>query len=65
MAQAGPTVHATQQEEEQIYHSGSVMGDDRVGNLEEKVNVVQKELRNIRGKEVFSQSVHDLCLRSV
>jgi hypothetical protein len=62
MTQAGPTVHATQQEEEQIYHSGSVMGDDRVGNLEEKVNVVQKELRNIRGKEVFNQSVHDLCL---
>jgi hypothetical protein len=38
------------------------MGDDRVGNLEEKVNAVQKELRNIRGKEVFNQSVHDLCL---
>jgi hypothetical protein len=60
VTQAGPTVHATQQEEEQIYHSGSVMGDDRVGNLEEKFDAVQKELRNIRGKEVFNQDVHDL-----
>jgi hypothetical protein len=62
MTQAGPIVHATQQEEEQVYHSGSVMGDDRVGNLEEKFDAVQKELRSIKGKEVFGQSVHDLCL---
>jgi hypothetical protein len=62
VTQAGPTVHATQQEEEQIYHSGSVVGDDRVGDLEEKFDAVQKELRNIHGKEVFNQNVHDLCL---
>jgi hypothetical protein len=30
--------------------------------LEDKFDAVQKELKNIRGKEVFSQNVHDLCL---
>lgn len=36
--------------------------DDRVGNLEEKYDAVQKELKSIRGKEVFSHNVNDLCL---
>jgi hypothetical protein len=31
-------------------------------NLEEKLEAVQKELRNIRRKEAFNQNVHDLCL---
>jgi len=63
---AAPLVHTAQQEEGQIYHSDSVAGDDRVGNLEERLDVgfdaVQKELRTIRGKEVFGQNMHDLCL---
>jgi hypothetical protein len=62
VTQAGPTVHTTQQEEGQIYHSGSVLGNDRMGNLEEKLEGVQKELRNVRGKKMFNQNVHDLCL---
>jgi len=63
---AAPLVHTAQQEEGQIYHSNSVAGDDRVGNLEERLDArfdaVQKELRTICGKEVFGQNVHDLCL---
>lgn len=62
MIYAGPLVHAAQQEEEQVYHSNSVSSDDRVGNLEEKYDAVQKELKSIRGKEVFSHNVNDLCL---
>ena len=37
-----------------------------MGNLEERldarVDAVQKELKTMRGKEVFGQNVHDLCL---
>ncbi|XP_039688680.1 uncharacterized protein [Medicago truncatula] len=62
MTYAGPLVHAAQQEEEQVYHSNSVAGDDRVGNLEEKYDAVHKELKSIRGKEVFSHNLNDLCL---
>jgi len=58
-----PLVHTAQQEEEQIYHSDSVAGDDRVGNLEKRldtrVDAVHKELKTMRGKEVFGQKVHD------
>jgi len=61
-----PLVHTAQQEEGQIYHSDSVAGDDKVGNLEKRldarVDAVQKELENMRGKEVFGQNVHDLYL---
>lgn len=32
MTQAGPTVHVEPQQEEQIYHSDSMMGDDRAVN---------------------------------
>ena len=60
-----PLVHTAQQEEGQIYPSNSVAGDDRVGNLERRldarVDAVQKELKTMRGKEVFGQNVHDLC----
>jgi len=63
---AAPLVHTAQQEEGQIYHSDSVAGDDRVGNLEERldarVDAVQKELKTMRGKEVFGQNMQDLCL---
>jgi len=52
-----PLVHTAQQKEGQIYHSDSVAGDDRVGNLEKRldarVDTVQKELKTMCGKEVF------------
>jgi len=41
-----PLVHTAQQEEGQIYHSDSVAGDDRVGNLEKRLDAVQKELNH-------------------
>jgi hypothetical protein len=38
-------------------------GDSKIlVDMEEKLGAVQKELRNVRGKEVFNQNVHDLCL---
>jgi len=59
---AKPLVHTVLPEEGPIYHSDSVVGDDRMGNLEEKFDAVQKELKNIRGKDMFGQSLNDLCL---
>jgi len=66
MTYATPLVHTTQHEEGQIYHSDSVAGDDRVGHLEERVDArfeaMQKELKTMKGKEVFGQNMQDLCL---
>jgi len=59
---AKPLIHTIPPEEGPIYHSDSVVGDDRMGNLEEKFDAVQKELKTIRGKDVFGQSLNDLCL---
>jgi len=53
MTYAAPLIHTTQPKEGQIYHFDSVAGDDMIGNLEEKFDVVQKELKTIRGKDVF------------
>jgi len=43
-----------------------VAGDDRVGHLEERVDArfeaMQKELKTMKGKEVFGQNMQDLCL---
>jgi len=62
MTYAKPLVHTAQQEEGPIYHSDSVAGDDMVGNLEEKLDAVQKELKTICGKDTFGQNLNDLCL---
>ena len=50
---AKPLVHTTPPEEGPIYHSDSVARDDRMSNLEEKFDAVQKELKTIRGKDTF------------
>jgi hypothetical protein len=62
MTYAAPFVHTAQQENRQIYHSDSVDGFDRMDNLEEKYDAVQKEVKALRGKDLFGQNVHDLCL---
>jgi len=59
---AKPLIHTIPPEEGPIYHSDSVVGDDGMGNLEEKFDAVQKELKTIRGKDMFGQSLNDLCL---
>jgi hypothetical protein len=41
----GPHVHATQQEDEQIYHSGSVAGNDGVEDLREKYDEMWQEMK--------------------
>ena len=64
---APPLVHSIPyQEHEQIYHTDSVAGYDQVEDLRErfegKFEEMQKEMRVLRGKEVFGQEAHELCL---
>ncbi|XP_024626765.1 uncharacterized protein [Medicago truncatula] len=62
MTQAGPTVHIGPQHEEQIYHSDSIMGDDKAIDWEERFGALEKKMSNMRGKETVVQSIYDLCL---
>ena len=62
-----PLVHSIPyQEHEQIYHTDSVAGYDQVEDLRErfegKFEEMQKEMRVLRGKDVFGQEAHELCL---
>jgi hypothetical protein len=59
---SAPAVHTIPQEEEPIFHSGSVGAHDRVNDLQEKYEEMQREMRALRGKEVFGKSAYDLCL---
>ncbi|XP_024634522.1 uncharacterized protein [Medicago truncatula] len=62
MTQAEPTVHVEPHHEEQIYHSDSVMGDDRAVNWEERFGALEKEMSNMRIKEAVVRNVYDFFL---
>jgi hypothetical protein len=55
-------VHTIPQEEEPIFHSGSVGAYDRVDDLQEKYDEMQREMRALCGKKVFGKTAYDLCL---
>jgi hypothetical protein len=61
---SAPAVHTIPQEEEHVYHSGGVGAYDRVDDLQEKYDEMQREMRALRGKKVFGKSAYDLCLVS-
>ena len=62
MTYVGPFVHTAQQEDGPIYHSDSVVGNDGMDDLREKYDEMQQEMRALRGKEIFGQESHELCL---
>ncbi|GAU50056.1 hypothetical protein TSUD_186910 [Trifolium subterraneum] len=45
-----------------IFHAESVGGSDRVDDLQIKYDEIQREMRALRGKELFGQDAHELCL---
>jgi len=55
-------VHTTQQGHGPIYHSGSVVAYDQVEYLKKKFDIIQLELKALRGKELFGKNAYDLCL---
>ncbi|GAU36250.1 hypothetical protein TSUD_214470 [Trifolium subterraneum] len=57
-----PLVHTIQQNQMPIFHTESVGGYDRVDDLQIKYDEIQREMRALRGKDLFGQDAHELCL---
>ncbi|GAU51264.1 hypothetical protein TSUD_412510 [Trifolium subterraneum] len=59
---SAPLVHTIPQTQMPIFHAESVGGYDRMDDLQIKYDEMQKEMRAIRGKDLFGQDAHELCL---
>ncbi|GAU19649.1 hypothetical protein TSUD_185650 [Trifolium subterraneum] len=59
---SAPLVHTIQQNQMPIFHAESVGGYDRVDDLQIKYDEIQREMRALRGKDLFGQDAHELCL---
>ncbi|GAU48671.1 hypothetical protein TSUD_405990 [Trifolium subterraneum] len=57
-----PLVHTIQQNQMPVFHAESIGGYDRVDDLQIKYDEIQKEMRALRGKDLFGQDAHELCL---
>ncbi|GAU46526.1 hypothetical protein TSUD_402560 [Trifolium subterraneum] len=57
-----PLVHTIQQNQMPIFHAESVGGYDRVDDLQTKYDEIQREMRALRGNDLFGQDAHELCL---
>ncbi|GAU16666.1 hypothetical protein TSUD_326160 [Trifolium subterraneum] len=57
-----PLVHTIQQNQMSIFHAESVGGYDRVNDVHIKYDEIQREMRALRGKDLFGQDAHELCL---
>ncbi|KAK2410935.1 hypothetical protein QL285_046268 [Trifolium repens] len=62
MTYSAPFVHTIQQDQGHIFRTESVEAFDRVDYLQDKYNEMQREMRALRGKELFGQNAHELCL---
>ncbi|KAK2370575.1 hypothetical protein QL285_083616 [Trifolium repens] len=62
MTYSTPLVHTIQQDQRPIFRTKSVEAFDRVDDLIDKYNETQREMRTLRGKELFGQNAHELCL---
>ncbi|GAU51805.1 hypothetical protein TSUD_415930 [Trifolium subterraneum] len=59
---SAPLVHTIPQTQMPIFHAESVGGYDRMDDLQIKYDEMQKEMRALRGKDLFGQDAHELCL---
>jgi hypothetical protein len=59
---SAPVVHTIQQNQVPVFHTESVGGFDRVDDLQVKYDEMQREMRALRGKDLFGQDAHELCL---
>jgi len=62
MTYSTPLIHTTQQDHGPIFHAQSVEAFDRVDDLQVKYNEMQREMKALRGKELFGHNAYDLCL---
>ncbi|GAU47885.1 hypothetical protein TSUD_404570 [Trifolium subterraneum] len=59
---SAPLVHTIPQTQMPIFHAESVGGYDRMDDLQIKYDEMQKEMKALRGKDLFGQDAHELCL---
>ncbi|GAU48362.1 hypothetical protein TSUD_282430 [Trifolium subterraneum] len=59
---SAPLVHTIPQTHMPIFHAESVGGYDRMDDLQIKYDEMQKEMRALRGNDLFGQDAHELCL---
>ncbi|KAK2372738.1 hypothetical protein QL285_073841 [Trifolium repens] len=62
MTYSAHLVHTNLQDQGPVFHTESVEAFDRVDDLQDKYNEMQREMRALRGKELFGQNAHELCL---
>jgi len=62
MAHSAPVAHAIPEDNESIFHPGSIGAYDRVDELQEKYDEMQREMKALRRKEIFGKTAYDLCL---
>jgi len=56
------TIHTVPRNEEPIFHAGNMGGYDRVDDLQEKYEMMNREMQALREKEILKKDVYDLCL---
>jgi hypothetical protein len=61
---SAPAVHTIPQDEELIYHSGDMEAYDRVNDLQQKYDEIQRDVRALHGKKMFGKTAYGLCLVS-
>ncbi|XP_039687896.1 uncharacterized protein [Medicago truncatula] len=62
MTYSAPVMHTIPQSEEPIFHSGNMEANDKVNDLQEKYEMMNQEMKALRGKEKFGKTAYDLCL---
>jgi hypothetical protein len=62
MTYSAPVMHTLPQDEEPIYHSGDMEAYDRVNDLQQKYDEIQRDVRALHGKKMFGKTAYDLCL---
>jgi len=62
MTYSAPVIHTVPQNEEPIFHSRNMEAYNRVDDLQEKYERMNREMQALLGKEVSKKDVYDLCL---
>jgi len=62
MTYSAPVIHTVPQNEEPTFHSGNMEAYNRVYDLQEKYEMMNREMQVLCGKEVLKKDVYDLCL---
>ncbi|GAU52021.1 hypothetical protein TSUD_418380, partial [Trifolium subterraneum] len=57
-----PLIHVTPHDNEPIYHTENVRGYSQMDEILEKFDDMQREIKALRGKDLFGKNAHDLCL---